>query len=80
MQQGGTKALLNLAQVGTAKGTVCAAQALARIASTINPEVAFSGQRVSRNYLLFANSISLSNSNQYHTIVRCYYNLRFSNL
>ncbi|MCL4129369.1 UNVERIFIED_CONTAM: hypothetical protein GTU68_051254 [Idotea baltica] len=45
VQEGGTKALLNLAQEGTPKGKTCAAQALARIAITINPEVAFPGQR-----------------------------------
>lgn len=46
MQQGGVKALLGLAAEGTDKGKVVAAQALARIAITINPEVAFPGQRV----------------------------------
>lgn len=46
-QQGGVKALLGLAIEGTDKGKRQAAQALARIGITINPEVAFSGQRVS---------------------------------
>lgn len=46
VQQGGTKALLSLAAEGTEKGKTVAAQALARIAITINPEVAFPGQRV----------------------------------
>lgn len=45
VQQGGTKALLSLASDGTDKGKNRAAQALARIAITINPEVAFPGQR-----------------------------------
>ncbi|XP_042221331.1 protein unc-45 homolog B-like [Homarus americanus] len=45
VQQGGTKALLDLATEGTKKGKTVAAQALARIAITINPEVAFPGQR-----------------------------------
>ena len=48
VQQGATKALLQLSLEGTTpKGKQCAAQALARIAITINPEVAFPGQRVS---------------------------------
>lgn len=47
VQQGGTKALLSLALDGTEKGKRCAAQALSRIAITMNPEVAFPGQRVS---------------------------------
>lgn len=47
VQQGGTKALLDLAASGTKKGKTCAAQALSRIAISINPEVAFPGQRVS---------------------------------
>ncbi|KAK8725785.1 hypothetical protein OTU49_010481 [Cherax quadricarinatus] len=45
VQQGGTKALLGLASEGTKKGKTVAAQALARIAITMNPEVAFPGQR-----------------------------------
>lgn len=45
VQQGGTKALLNLALDGTKTGKIVAAQALARIGITINPEVAFPGQR-----------------------------------
>lgn len=45
VQQGGVKALLGLAAEGTDKGKTVAAQALARIAITINPEVAFPGQR-----------------------------------
>ncbi|XP_059485604.1 protein unc-45 homolog A [Neocloeon triangulifer] len=44
-QQGGVKALLGLAVEGTDKGKRQAAQALARIGITINPEVAFQGQR-----------------------------------
>ncbi|KAF2355056.1 UNC-45/Cro1/She4 central domain [Trinorchestia longiramus] len=46
VQQGATKALLHLATDSTKKGKECAAQALARIAITINPEVAFPGQRM----------------------------------
>ncbi|XP_057317799.1 protein unc-45 homolog B [Microplitis mediator] len=46
VQQGGAKALLPLAINGTAKGKKQAAQALARIGITINPEVAFPGQRI----------------------------------
>uniref|UniRef100_A0A2P2HWV5 Protein unc-45 homolog B n=1 Tax=Hirondellea gigas TaxID=1518452 RepID=A0A2P2HWV5_9CRUS len=45
VQQGATKALLKLSSDGTKKGKECAAQALARIAITIKPEVAFPGQR-----------------------------------
>ncbi|KAK7085106.1 Protein unc-45 A [Halocaridina rubra] len=45
VQEGGAKALLSLAAEGTEKGKNCAAQALARIAITINPEIAFPGQR-----------------------------------
>ncbi|XP_046608289.1 protein unc-45 homolog B [Neodiprion virginianus] len=46
VQQGGAKALLPMALEGTAKGKKQAAQALARIGITINPEVAFPGQRI----------------------------------
>lgn len=46
VQQGGTKALLALAQDNTPVGKCIAAQALARIGITIDPEVAFPGQRV----------------------------------
>lgn len=45
VQQGGAKALVNLALEGTDKGKLTAAQALSRIAITMNPEVAFPGQR-----------------------------------
>lgn len=45
VQQGGTKVLLPMALEGTDKGKKQAAQALARIGITINPEVAFTGQR-----------------------------------
>lgn len=45
VQQGGVKVLMNLALNGTDKGKRHAAQALARIAITSNPEVAFPGQR-----------------------------------
>ncbi|RWS10668.1 Protein unc-45-like protein [Dinothrombium tinctorium] len=46
VQQGGTKVLLSLSTTNnTEKGKIIAAQALARIGITINPEVAFPGQR-----------------------------------
>lgn len=45
VQQGGAKALLPLCFEGNEKGKRQAAQALSRIAITINPEVAFPGQR-----------------------------------
>ncbi|KAE8752791.1 hypothetical protein FOCC_FOCC000529 [Frankliniella occidentalis] len=45
VQQGGAKALLPMALEGTEKGIRQAAQALARIGITMNPEVAFPGQR-----------------------------------
>ncbi|KAH8369297.1 hypothetical protein KR009_007455 [Drosophila setifemur] len=45
VQDGGVKALLRMALEGTEKGRRHASQALARIGITINPEVAFSGQR-----------------------------------
>lgn len=45
VQQGGTKVLLPMALKGTANGKRQAAQALARIGITINPEVAYPGQR-----------------------------------
>lgn len=46
VQQGGIKALLPLALDGTDKGKKQASQALARLGITINPEVAFPGQRI----------------------------------
>ncbi|XP_053617527.1 protein unc-45 homolog B [Plodia interpunctella] len=45
VQQGGAKVLIPMALEGTDKGKKQAAQALARIGITINPEVAFPGQR-----------------------------------
>lgn len=45
VQQGGVKALLKLALDNTDKGNLISAQALARLGITINPEVAFLGQR-----------------------------------
>ncbi|KAJ9593464.1 hypothetical protein L9F63_014993 [Diploptera punctata] len=45
VQHGGVKVLLPMALDGTDKGKKQAAQALARIGITINPEVAFPGQR-----------------------------------
>lgn len=47
VQHGGAKALLPLCFEGTEKGKRQAAQALSRIGITINPEVAFPGQRKS---------------------------------
>ncbi|EZA60054.1 hypothetical protein DMN91_008092 [Ooceraea biroi] len=46
VQQGGAKALLPLALDGTDKGKKQASQALARLGITMNPEVAFPGQRI----------------------------------
>lgn len=46
VQQGAAKALLPLALDGTDKGKKQASQALARLGITINPEVAFPGQRM----------------------------------
>lgn len=45
VQQGGAKVLLPMALEGTVNGKKQAAQALSRIGITINPEVAFPGQR-----------------------------------
>ncbi|ENN77600.1 hypothetical protein HUJ04_000770 [Dendroctonus ponderosae] len=45
VQQGGVKVLIQLALNGTDKGKRQASQALARIGITMNPEVAFTGQR-----------------------------------
>ncbi|XP_034828206.1 protein unc-45 homolog B [Maniola hyperantus] len=45
VQQGGAKVLIPLALEGTKNGKKQATQALARIGITINPEVAFPGQR-----------------------------------
>ncbi|KAK6640668.1 hypothetical protein RUM44_012365 [Polyplax serrata] len=46
VQQGGAKVLLPMALNGTTNGKKQASQALARIGITINPEVAFPGQRI----------------------------------
>lgn len=45
VQQGGVKALISLAAQNTEKGADFAAQSVAKIAITMNPEVAFPGQR-----------------------------------
>ncbi|UYV64416.1 UNC45A [Cordylochernes scorpioides] len=45
VQQGGAKALLKLALEGNKNGKLVATQALCRIGISINPEVAFPGQR-----------------------------------
>lgn len=49
VQHGGAKALLPLCFEGTEKGKRQAAQAISRIGITINPEVAFPGQRKFEN-------------------------------
>jgi len=49
VQQGGVKALISLAAQNTEKGADLAAQSVAKIAITMNPEVAFPGQRVRTN-------------------------------
>ena len=46
VQQGGAKTLIPLALKGTEKGRLIAGHALAKIAITTNPEIAFPGQRV----------------------------------
>ncbi|RMX47151.1 hypothetical protein pdam_00016209 [Pocillopora damicornis] len=45
VQQGGVKALISLAAQNTEKGADFSAQSVAKIAITMNPEVAFPGQR-----------------------------------
>ena len=57
VQQGGAKALLPLATDGTEEGQTRAAQALAKIGITMNPEIAFPGQRV-RNHLFLKLAIA----------------------
>ncbi|XP_033096200.1 protein unc-45 homolog B-like isoform X2 [Anneissia japonica] len=46
VQQGGAKSLVSLANEGNLVGRTMAAQALAKIGITMNPEVAFPGQRM----------------------------------
>ncbi|KAL0130664.1 hypothetical protein PUN28_002351 [Cardiocondyla obscurior] len=58
VQQGATKALLPLALEGTDKGKKQASQALARLGITINPEVAFPGQRIMEVVRPFINLLS----------------------
>ncbi|XP_071639799.1 protein unc-45 homolog B-like [Temnothorax longispinosus] len=58
VQQGGTKALLLLALDGTDKGKKQASQALARLGITINPEVAFPGQRIMEVVRPFVNLLN----------------------
>ncbi|XP_076249019.1 unc-45 myosin chaperone [Calliopsis andreniformis] len=58
VQQGGAKALLPLALEGTDKGKKQASQALARLGITINPEVAFPGQRIMEVIRPFINLLS----------------------
>ncbi|KAI9003196.1 armadillo-type protein [Gaertneriomyces semiglobifer] len=45
VQQGGARALVDLTQKGTPEGIATAAQALAKVAITVNPNIAFKGQR-----------------------------------
>ncbi|XKL64377.1 hypothetical protein PGB90_004463 [Kerria lacca] len=45
VQQGGVKVLIKMAHEGTENGKRLAAQALARVGITMNPEVAFPGER-----------------------------------
>lgn len=52
VQQGGAKALIPFALDGTKIGKLRAAQALAKISITTNPEIAFPGQRVSGHFLI----------------------------
>ncbi|XP_011685099.1 PREDICTED: protein unc-45 homolog B [Wasmannia auropunctata] len=58
VQQGGAKALLPLALDGTDKGRKQASQALARLGITINPEVAFPGQRIMEVVRPFVNLLN----------------------
>ncbi|XP_014479651.1 PREDICTED: protein unc-45 homolog B [Dinoponera quadriceps] len=58
VQQGAAKALLPLALDGTDKGKKQASQALARLGITINPEVAFPGQRIMEVVRPFLNLLS----------------------
>lgn len=58
VQQGGAKALLPLALDGTDKGKKQASQALARLGITINPEVAFPGQRIMEVVRPFVNLLN----------------------
>lgn len=50
VQQGGGKALLSLAQDGNEVGCIFAAQALAKLCITLNPQLALPGQRVCSIY------------------------------
>ncbi|KJE92716.1 hypothetical protein CAOG_08729 [Capsaspora owczarzaki ATCC 30864] len=45
VRQGGVKALMGLANKGTPKGVNIAAQALAKVAITMDPNIAFAGQK-----------------------------------
>ncbi|XP_070153538.1 protein unc-45 homolog B [Polyergus mexicanus] len=58
VQQGAVKALLPLALDNTDKGKKQASQALARLGITINPEVAFPGQRIMEVVRPFINLLS----------------------
>ncbi|KAJ8888016.1 hypothetical protein PR048_007501, partial [Dryococelus australis] len=53
VQHGGAKALLPMALDGTDKGKKHAVQALARIGITMNPEVAFPGQRCAEVIVMY---------------------------
>ncbi|XP_032675627.1 protein unc-45 homolog B [Odontomachus brunneus] len=58
VQQGAAKTLLPLALDGTDKGKKQASQALARLGITINPEVAFPGQRIMEVVRPFVNLLN----------------------
>jgi len=59
MAAGGAKALIPLALDGTQVGKIRATQALAKIAITTNPELAFPGQRVRLCFIDFSNLFSV---------------------
>lgn len=54
MQEGGTKVLIQFATQGTEAGRTYASNALAKIGITINPEIAFPGQRVANQLAIVA--------------------------
>ncbi|KAH7969281.1 hypothetical protein HPB52_016476 [Rhipicephalus sanguineus] len=62
VQQGGAKVLLKLALENTPNGKMIAAQALARLGITINPEVAFPGQRGFEALMALTNLATVSES------------------
>ncbi|PFX12542.1 Protein unc-45-like A [Stylophora pistillata] len=68
VQQGGVKTLISLAAQNTEKGADFAAQSVAKIAITMNPEVAFPGQRALQQ---FESLMALTNLAQMNDEVRC---------